>query len=138
MIIAALFRCLYIPRHAGAFLVQGRPSRVEDLDLPRRDRGEFSVVKVYHVLGVRDEGGDVGSEVVFLGSDAEDEGASVSKRVDRSRFIRADDTQGVGASELGSGLHDRRSGVSRVAVLQKVNDHFGVRFAVKPVTPPDQ
>ena len=88
MLKAALFNLFDIDRHLVDLFFD-----VDVVDRPRlkrvfREHRNLSVFKVDHVAGILDDCGRVGCDVMFMGTNAEQERAPFSRRNDPAGFKR--------------------------------------------------
>ena len=118
MLVAAFFRCLYIPRDTGHFLTDFLSGAVKDLNGIVRQFGVFAVIHIDGISGICHERGHVGSKEVFSNADTDDQRAGFAHGKDLARLIRADHTQRVGAPQTVGRLDQ---GFSHISVVVHFN-----------------
>ena len=138
MLIAALFRCLYIPQDTGNLLSDFLAGTVKYLDGFAGEFREFTVFQINHVAGVVHQRRHIGSEIVLPDADPQDQRAGFPHRVNLARFFRTDDPQRIGSLQAVRRLQQCLPHIAPVIHFNQMDDDFRVGFAFKMIAVTDQ
>ena len=135
MLEAGLFRHDRVPGHVLHLAPDGPAFKIREIHAGRGDDCEIAIGQEKDIAGVIKDGGNVGSNKVFVIAQADDEWRTVACSHDFVRFVDKNHGQGEDASEF---LHGTANGVFQrgamaIAGFEKmffdqVSDDFGIGF----------
>ena len=134
--VAALLGRLHVPLDGLDLARDGRKIfKPHDFVACRGCADNFAVFKKEHLARVGQKGGNVRGNEVFAGADAENERSGHARGIERIGFVLAHEADGIGAVGLpeggGKGLKEIRR--SLPALLNQIDENFGIRFGVEDI-----
>ena len=136
MLKTALFGCFCIPFDFGGLLLNFITVQVIEMRLTRRQLCKLKVANVIHIASVFQNCRNIRSHISFTIRNADDHRAILACHPDLARIITEHQLKRIGTAHtnhrLGNGI-DRAEVVLLIIVVHQLDDHFGIRLAVKRI-----